>query len=235
MSVTSSYLQDIARNKVYSNTFFNNGHNPYDPTDHMSSGIGFGIYSGTLIIEDNVFKNNLLKAHRIPFGEYNINTPDRSGLIKAQVFANNWDGDTQGNPQFVNASTTFHDPMNYSLPDLRLEGGSPCRDRGTFLTKITSLGGSGKSFVVADAGYFMDGWGIRGVAGDLIQLFGTMQRARIISVDYNTHRITVNKTLSWTRGQGIGLSYAGTAPDVGAWEIGATSASTPPNLLLVDE
>jgi len=234
MSVTSSYLQSVVRNKVYSNTFFNNGHNPYDPIDHMSSGIGFGIYSGTLVITDNVFKNNLLYAHRIPFGEYNINTPDRGGLIEAQVFANNWDGDTQGNPQFVNAGEKFSDPMNYTLPDLRLQASSPCKDKGTYLTTITSVTGSGTSFMVADAGYFMDGWGVSGVSGDIIQLFGTVQRARITSVDYTTDTITVNQVLSWTQGQGIGLSYAGAAPDAGAYEIGATSRSAAQNLLLLD-
>lgn len=234
MSVTSSYLQSIVRNKVYSNTFFNNGHNPYDPIDHMSSGIGFGIYSGPLVIEDNVFKNNLLYGHRIPLGEYNINTLDRSGLIEAQVFANNWDGDTRGNPQFINADTTFSDPMSYTLPDLRLQDGSPCKDKGTYLTTITSVTSSGKSFMVADAGYFMDGWGIRGVSGDMIQLFGTSQRARIISIDYNTNTITVDRALSWTQGQGIALAYTGTAPDPGACEMGPRPSSAPQYLLLID-
>jgi hypothetical protein len=230
MSVTSSYLQSIVRNKVYSNTFFNNGHNPYDPIDHMSSGIGFGIYSGTLVITDNAFKNNLLFAHTISFGEYNINRPDRKGIIALQVFANNWDGDAQGDPLFVNASASFNDPMNYLLPDLHLQNASPCKDKGTYLTTITSPTGSGTSLVVAEAGYFMDGWGITGVTGDMIQIFGGSQRARITSVNYSTHTITVDQTLSWIQGQGLSLTYEGTAPDAGAYEIGQTYIAAPQNL-----
>ena len=158
MSVTSSYLQSIVNNRVYQNTFFRNGFNPDDPTDHMSSGIGFGIYSGSWIIKDNVIKNNILYKHRIPFGEYNINTGDRKGLLAVQKIENNWDGDTHGDPKFVSASTTLGDPMNSSLPDLHLQSRSPCIDQGIALTMITSASGSGISFVVADAGYFVDGW-----------------------------------------------------------------------------
>jgi hypothetical protein len=235
MSLTSSYLQSITRNKVYHNTFFNNGHNPYDPTDHMSSGIGFGIYSGALVIEDNAFKNNLLYAHRIPFGEYNINTPDRKGLIAVQLFVNNWDGDTQGDPQFVNASTEFSDPMDAAVPDVHLQASSPCKDKGTYLTTIISTVGSGTSFVVADAGYFMDGWGIVGVQGDEIQLFGTSQRARITNVSYETSTITVDRRLSWVQNQGVSLAYEGSAPDVGAYEFSQGTKTAAPTGLKVKE
>ncbi len=228
LSLTSSYLQSIVRNKVYSNTFFNNGHNPYDPVDHMSSGIGLGIYSGSLVIENNVFKNNLLYAHTLAIGEYNINTSNRKGLIAAQVFANNWDGDTQGDPKFVNADTAFYDPMLVTLPNLRLQDTSPCKDAGTHLTTITSASGSGTTFTVADAGYFMDGWGVSGIGGDRIQLAGAVQKARILSVNYATNTITVDTTLSWTQGQGVSLPYEGTAPDAGAYEIGAASDSMAP-------
>jgi hypothetical protein len=233
MSVTSSYLQNIVRNKVYSNTFFNNGHNPYDPIDHMSSGIGFGIYSGTLVITDNVFKNNILFAHTISFGEYNINRPDRKGIMAVQTFANNWNGDAQGDPLFVNASASFNDPMNYLLPDLRLQHASPCKNSGTYLTPITSATGSGTTFVVADAGYFIDGWGITGVSGDTVQLFGTSQRARITGINYTTNTITVDQTLSWTQGQGLSLPYEGTAPDAGAYETSETILEAPKNLRII--
>ena len=222
MSVTSSYLQSILHNKVYQNTFFNNGHNPFDPTDHSSCGICFAIYSGPLIIGDNVLKNNILYRHRIPFGEYNINTTDRKGIIAVQIFENNWNGDAQGDPKFVNADTAFSDPKDAGLPDLRLESNSPCKDAGTYLTTMTSPGGSGTTFQVADAGYFMDGWGIEHVQGDMIQLFGTSQRARIVAVNYDTNTITVNAVLSWTQNQGVCLAYEGTAPDIGAYDYAAT-------------
>ena len=223
MSLTASYLQDILRNKVYNNSFFDNGHNPYDSMDHMSSGIGFGIYSGTLVIKDNELKNNILYRHKLTFGEYNINTANRKGIIDLQVFANNWDGDSRGDPLFVNATAGPGDPMNTALPDLHLKPGSPCIDSGTYLTAIISPGGTGNSFRVKDAGYFMDGWGIKGVDGDEIRLWGTGQRARITTVNYTTNILTLDKNVTWTENQGICLRYDGTAPDIGAFEYGAAS------------
>jgi hypothetical protein len=227
MSVTSSYLQDILRNKVYNNTFFNNGHNPYDSIDHMSSGIGFGIYSGSLIIKDNALKNNVLYKHKLTLGEYDINTSDRTGIMAVQVFANNWDGDKQGDPKFVDANPLPGDPMDSLLPDLHLTAASPCIDSGTYLTTIVSASGSGTSFQVADAGYFMDGWGISGVSGDEIRIFGTNQRARITIVNYQTNGITIDRSVTWTQNQGIGLAYEGAAPDIGAYEFASGNSVVP--------
>ncbi|MHB9030890.1 MAG: right-handed parallel beta-helix repeat-containing protein, partial [Candidatus Latescibacterota bacterium] len=221
MSVTKSYLQSIFGNRIYHNSFFNNGHNPYNPKDHSSSGISIAIYSGPLIVKDNVLKNNILYRHRIPFGEYNINTSDRKGLISAQILENNWNGDAQGDPKFAQADTVLSNPLDDGSPDLRLATDSPCKDAGTYLTIVTSLSGSGKSFQVADAEYFMDGWGIEHVRGDLIQLSGTSRRARIVKVDYATNTITVDAKISWRRNQGVSLAYEGTAPDIGAYEYGA--------------
>lgn len=214
LSLTSSYYSDIVYNKVYNNTFFHNGINTEDPNDHMNSGIGFGIYSGTHIIKYNAFKNNLLYRHRMPYGTYDVSLAD-------QIFAGNWDGDAQGNPQFVSASEILGDPMDSGLPDLHLQSNSPCKDAGTYLTTITSASGSGTGFQVADAGYFLDGWGIPGVDGDEIQIVGTFQKARITHVDYGTNSITVNAALTWTQNQGIALAYVGAAPDVGAHEYGS--------------
>jgi hypothetical protein len=227
MSVTSSYLQDILRNKVYNNSFFNNGHNPYDSIDHMSSGIGFGIYSGPLVIKDNALKNNVLYKHKLTFGEYNINISDRTGIMAVQVFANNWDGDKKGDPKFVDANPLQGDPMDSLLPDLHLTAASPCIDSGTYLTTIVSASGSGTSFQVADAGYFMDGWGINGVSGDDIQIFGTNQRARITSVNYQTNGMVIDRSVTWTQNQGIGLTYEGTAPDIGAYEFASGNSVVP--------
>ena len=212
MSLTSSYYSDIIYNKVYNNTFFHNGINTEDPIDHMNSGIGFGLYSGSHVIQHNAIQNNLLYRHRVPYGSYYVNLAD-------QIFAGNWDGDTQGDPKFVDASTDLGDPMDASLPDLRLESDSPCKDAGRYLTTVTSPSGSGTAFRVADAGYFMDGWGIAGVQGDEIQLFGSAQRARITAVDYATNMVTVDRILTWIQNQGISLSYEGEAPDAGAYEI----------------
>jgi hypothetical protein len=194
----------------------------------MSSGIGFGIYSGSLIIKDNALKNNVLYKHKLTFGEYNINTSDRTGIMAVQVFANNWDGDKRGDPKFVDANPLPGDPMDLKSPDLRLSAGSPCIDSGTYLTTIVSTNGTGTSFQVSDAGYFMDGWGINNVAGDEIQLFGTNQKARITSVNYQTNVLTLDRSVTWTQNQGVSLAYAGSAPDIGAFEFGSGNSVKPP-------
>jgi hypothetical protein len=227
MSVTASYLQSILRNKVYHNSFFNNGHNPYNPNDHMASGIGFGIYSGSLVIQENVLKNNILYEHRVPIDEYNINTPGRDGIISEQIIENNWDGDSQGDPMFVDADTAHGDPLDSLTPDLHLDPASPCIDSGTYLTTIVSSSGTGTSFQVEDAGYFMDGWGIEGVDGDQIQLWGTTERARITTVDYQGNTLTVDRSLTWTQNQGVCLAYEGAAPDIGAFEHAPSHMSLP--------
>lgn|SRR3989338_8946685 len=225
MTVTSSYYSDIVYNKIYNNTFFHNGWNPNQP-DPLTSALGFAIYSGSHIVKYNAIKNNIYYDHYQTYGTSGVNLSD-------QIFAGNWNGDVQGDPKFVNASKALGDPMDASLPDLRLQTGSPVIDAGTYLTRITSPGGSGTSFQVEDAGYFMDGWGI--IQGDNIQLQDTTQRVQIISVNYQSNTVTTDRGLTWTQNQGISLAYEGTAPNIGSYEFPESSLppSAPNNLKLV--
>ena len=216
MGITSSYYSDVVYNKIYNNTFLHNGFNMSNGPDPMTSAIGLAVYSGSHIVKFNAIKNNLYYDHYQVYGTSQVSLND-------QVIANNWDGDKQGDPKFVNASKTLGDPMNADLPDLHLQASSPCIDKGSSLTTITSPTGSGTTLTVADAGYFIDGWGIAGVNGDDVQIVGTTQKARITNVNYQTNTITVDTTLSWTQGQGLALAYAGSAPDVGAFEFGTSN------------
>jgi len=217
MDENSGYLADIVYNKIYHNTFLHNGFDP-DRNDQQSSAMCFARYNaGTLIVKYQEVKNNLFYNHPRVFGASGASLSD-------QTFAGNWDGDTQGNPLFVNGASA--DPSLSTLPDLRLQAGSPCKDVGTFLTTITSSSGSGTIFTVANAGFFMDGWGISGVDGDEIQIVGTSQKARITSINYSTNAMTVDTSLTWTTGQGIALSYVGSAPDPGAYEYGGDQLSS---------
>jgi len=213
MSVTSNYISDITYNHIYNNSFIHNGWDPVQIPDAMTSAIGFAIYGGPWIIKYNAIKNNIYYDHYQTYGTYG------GASLNDQTFAGNWDGNAQGNPLYVNGASA--DPSNSSLPDLHLQAGSPCIGIGVALTTITSASGSGTSFTVADAGYFMDGWGIAGVNGDDIQIVGTSQKARITKVNYQTNTITVDTSLSWTQNQGIALAYVGSAPDAGAYEYGS--------------
>jgi hypothetical protein len=226
MTLTASYISDITYNKIYNNTFLHNGFNANAP-DATTSAIGFGQYGGTWIIKYNMIKNNLYYDNYQNYGYYHVNASD-------QVFAGNWSGDTQGDPKFVNATAAFGDPLDSSYPDLNVQTSSPVIDTGGALTTITSSNGTGTTFTVADAGYFMDGWGITSVQGDEIQIYGSSQTARITNIDYLTNTITVDKNLTWIQSQGIALSYKGSAPDAGAYEFSQVQAPSPPkNLRLI--
>jgi len=218
MTLTDTYYSDIVYNKIYNNTFFNNAVNMSQGADVLTSAIGMAVYSGSKIIANNAIKNNAYRYHYQVYGTYNASTSN-------QIFAGNWNGDVQGDPRFVNATNVLGNPADPAAPDLHLSTGSPLIDAGAFLTSVTSASGSGTAFQVADAGYFMDGWGI--IQGDLIQLQGTAQRARITAVNYQTNTVTVDTSLTWTANQGIALMYQGTAPDIAAFETGGSAPTAP--------
>jgi hypothetical protein len=110
-------------------------------------------------------------------------------------------------PEFVDAAGN----------DFHLEAESPLRDAGAWLTTTTNAG-SGTVLPVDATGAFCDGYGIPGVQGDVIQLEGSGETARIVRVSKADATITVDRALTWSSGQGIGSPYTGTAPDVGAFE-----------------
>jgi len=112
------------------------------------------------------------------------------------------------NPQFVDEENN-----NYQL-----QKKSPMIDKGAFLTTIVGNSGKGDKIAVEDATFFFDGHTIRGLKGDLIQIQGQQQTARIIAVDYQRNVLTINKPLTWSKGEGISLPYQGNAPDIGALE-----------------
>jgi len=189
-------------NRIYHNSFYHNGHLATDPG--FQGGMYFANWSGQSPV-GNVVKSNIFYDNKNGSVTY-------EGQVDPQVVENNWDQNGL-NPGFVDLSGS--DPDDPSLPDLHLESHSAAIDAGTWLTSITSAGGSGTVFGVADAGYFTDGWGI--VEGDLIQL-ANGQRARILDVNHGTNVITVDTELSWTQNMGLGLAYEGSAPDLGAYE-----------------
>jgi hypothetical protein len=123
------------------------------------------------------------------------------------VFPGVFENSLEADPRFVNAPNH----------DFHLQPDSPLRDAGTWLTKTVGTG-SGTTLVVENAGMFYDGFGIPGESGDLIQLADQDQSARVIQINYFNNRITIDRELTWSSGQGISLAYEGSKPDVGAFE-----------------
>jgi len=126
-------------------------------------------------------------------------------------------GNIEREPQWVNEAGH----------DYHLRAGSPMIDAGVFLT-TTAAAGSGTQLTVADASYFCDGFGIPGLTGDVIQLEGQTETATITAVNYATNTLTLSRSLTWMAGKGVALAFAGTKPDLGAFEY--LAANTPPQI-----
>jgi hypothetical protein len=199
-------------NMVYNNTLYHNGYSAI--IDHFwTGGIAFGNW-GNGPMPGNTIVNNILHD--------NLEGKSVTGYGEAgpQNIHDNWMD--EGDPGFMDG-TLPTDTSDASLPDFRLKAESPCIDKGVFLTTVTSADGAGTRFAVENAGYFFDGWGIPGETGDTIQFEGYRETAVITNVDYDGNVITVDRALTWKRGLGVSLAYAGTSPDMGAHEFRSTS------------
>lgn len=215
MSCVANYPTSPAYNRVYNNTFYTNGFSTISPTE-AKSGIGMANWGNASPIVGNAIKNNLFYRNPVSIATYSVNLSD-------QIIAGNWQ--QSGDPLFVDITSPM-DVNNSSIPNLQLRTNSPCIDKAVYLTTITSASGSGKVVQVADATYFIDGWGI--IEGDNIQLQGGAQQARIVAIDYSTQTLTLDTALTWTQGQGMSLPFKGAGPDIGAFEAGTSPVSVRP-------
>jgi parallel beta-helix repeat protein len=110
------------------------------------------------------------------------------------------------------------DPLFLDAPghDFQPGPGSPLVDQGAFLTSARSAG-TGTTLPVQDARYFFDGFGIAGETGDTVRLEAG-ESAHVKRVDYVRNELELDRSLTWTAGQGVSLDYTGRAPDIGAFE-----------------
>jgi hypothetical protein len=111
--------------------------------------------------------------------------------------------------------------VDESKLNLHLKADSPMIDRAGALTNTKSAG-QGNELPVRDVMWFYDGYSIPGEVGDEIQLLGTTDTARIVSINYKASVLVLDRPLSWRGGQGVSLKFAGLAPDYGADEVGLT-------------
>lgn len=194
------------QNRVYNNTFYQNRcygiSASGDPTSPQYS--------------DNQVKNNLLYANTDCSG-----AAVQTGVDNQTAVVLTSNAIVTSDPLFVNAATY----------DLHLQPTSPMINAASFVTSTVGAG-SGTALTVSDALYFSDGLGIPGEAGDMIQLSGSSQRARIVSINYASRVLTLDTALTWVHGQGVHIAYEGSAPDMGAYESasaisGPTATATP--------
>jgi hypothetical protein len=167
-----------------------------------------GRLDGFVFESNNLFNLQAPELYLITYGSRTSSNPPQHAVSWWELnHPGLFKGNLESDPQFVDAAN--HD---YHL---RLE--SPMIDAGGFLTTTTGRG-SGISMPVADAGYFYDGYGITDEKGDVIQLSGQTETARVIGIDYGNKRLILDKALSWSDKQGVALQYSGNGPDVGAFE-----------------
>jgi hypothetical protein len=222
-------------NKIYNNTFFNSGYNIHPSYEGGSEDAAITFMHSSNA--NNALKNNL----------YFANNRVYSGSIASkQTYANEFNGDVQGNPQFVNAATTA--PANTSdasWPDFKLRPGSPAIDAGGPLTTVAAADtGSGTTLIVTDAGYFQDGsYGPPGVVqSDWIAVGSISTFVQIVSISGNT--ITLAQSISrssntpvwlYRKSDGVRVLH-GSAPDAGAFESGTLTTlppAAPTNLRII--
>jgi len=235
----SGYYSSPSENRIYHNSFFDNFHypNPSETDSALESAIGVAHYGEPGAdyqdhpITGNVFINNLMWENPTAFGYYissRASGAARDGIVTNQVYAGNWN--ETSNPRFVSAPTGMGNPFADGV-NLALQTSSPCVDEGVFLTTVTSSTGSGTSLVVADAHFFVDGWGM--IEGDLVQLQGSAEPVRVVRVDYDANRLYLERSINWTKGQGLALAYQGSAPDIGAHEVPTGVKPSPPQNLRI--
>jgi hypothetical protein len=228
----SGQSYNAAHTHIFANVFFHNGYTavPMTSSDvRYNSGLLFDHTSGTsgapianVVIKNNLFWDN--NGNSLSFYYTDPAFEELAGNFYQTAYIRGASGNSavdlpasniksSSDPLFTNTSGT-PDVSNPNQFDFHLQTGSPAIDQGVFLTTTTSAG-TGTVISVEDASYFIDGFGV--VEGDPIQLQGQTQVARIVNVDYAANRITVDASLAWTSGLGVGLPYAGAKPDIGAY------------------
>jgi len=119
-------------------------------------------------------------------------------------------GNRDGDPKLV----------NLEADDYRLQAGSAALNAGTPLTATTAAGTS-DVLPVQDARPFYDGFGIPGEVGDLVFIGPKKLAARVVQTDRERNTLKLDRKMTFKAGEAVTLPYAGSAPDIGAYEAGA--------------
>jgi parallel beta-helix repeat protein len=238
---------------IYNNTIIGNnrdytGHNS---TYTLGNGIApFNSISGSTTVQA-IVKNNIMGDSKGP--EISFSTGSRielDGNVYFSHFGNPtlavFAGDTWTIYTFndwnkaLGALSTIYgkdanskvvsDPMFVNVPprplgsdnslDFHLTANSPAIDAGAPLT-TTTTSGAGTKISLKNSKYFYDGFGV--TEGDLI-VIGQNDPVQIIAINYDSHIVTVDRTISWTSNQPVNRPYSGSGPDAGALEYSTSHA-----------
>lgn len=222
--VSTNESHQLDNNVVKNNIFYNNDFvdndgrfNSWAQLDGQFAQIITRPSSGAMFVNNAIFGNEQGDSYAVAqifFNDDDSRGPEHYSVSQVEqqlpgIFTDNLD-----------IAPDFIDPLNY---DFKLAASSELIDRGAHLTRTISTG-SGMIMNIEDAHYFYDSYDINGETGDTIQLESVdpldtnVQTARILSIDYQQNTLVLDKPLQWSAGQGVSLLYAGSAPDVGAFE-----------------
>ena len=231
--------------RIYNNTLYRLGH----------AGWMLILYGTSAAVGDNSFVNNLIVDSRMSSGNkgdtvFKVANAGQGPTANSTMFGNIVYSSEGKSPEVVldgfdgaiplstaqskypsqfwkNASSAvrFKSASPRTLTDFDLQATSTGIDQGQFLTHTTGSGNS-RQLPLKDARYFTDGFGL--IQGDSLQLEGTNQPVRAISVDYASNIVTLEREVQFSSGQGVALVFSGVRPDVGAREFGSASASPKP-------
>ncbi len=232
----------MINSRLYHNTFFQNyesGFEMFDiaakPDPHMvrgnvlqnnlfaqndPGGDGVQLNLSGNISADNRFVSNLFWGGKADTPAIKYAWPEaiperpksarRTAAEANRQLPEQFTGNVDGDPRFGDADSD----------DYRLQQGSAARDAGTPLTATTAAGNS-DTVPVQDARPFYDGFGIPGEVGDLIVIGPKKQTARVVQADDEANTLKLDRRVTFGKGEAVTLPYAGTAPDIGAYEAGA--------------
>ncbi len=232
-NTTGEVPLELSNTRIYNNTFVNNpvyvwrldgrGGNPIRANQFVNNLFCRNGYTGdfdTLVLGNGCGADNDF-SHNLFYGE----KPGQAGIRL---------GNKRYTAEVLNQELAIRcqnnrdaDPRLLSLNDrcFALDEGSPARDAGRILTRTIDAG-TGNEMRVLDARWFYDGFGIEGEQGDLIVAGKEKSPARVLKADIENNILVLDRDLQWEGDVPVSLPYAGTKPDIGAFEQGDTGILT---------
>jgi len=129
-----------------------------------------------------------------------------------RIFRREFVGNLDVDPGFVA-------PENYNHA---LRSDSPLRDGGEPLTRALGQGNS-SVLPVENAGYFYDGFGIRGKWGHYSD-WKQQQLAIVLQVDRLQNTLTLDRAVSWSDGDPVSLPWSAQHPTLGRTNTALTAS-----------
>jgi hypothetical protein len=126
--------------------------------------------------------------------------PDSNPTQNATWSTNIYSNDLVSSINFQNVGSQY----NRTKAGFAINSGSGNGDAQP-LTRTTNNGLNGRNLIVQDAGFFYDGWGIDGEAGDYIRIGSTT--VQVQSVNWTNNTITLADDATWSTNDPV--YYAG--------------------------